>query len=107
MVEVNVLEMKPGQDLNILVAKHIMGHDVIRDSVMGNMERFVDEGGDSVWGSPLPYSEDMAIAQKVVVEMLARGYSDAETWEDYGEGKYTPAEAICKRALMAVLTGCN
>ena len=107
MVEKEILEMRPGAELNILVAKQIMGHEVVSDQMMGDMERFLDKEGESVWGTPLHYSEDPAIAQAVVVEMLSRGYEDAETWEDYGQGRYAPAEAICKRALMAVLSACN
>ncbi len=62
MVEKEILEMKPGAELNILVAKQIMGHDVVSDQMMGEMERFMDKEGESIWGTPLPYSEDLAIA---------------------------------------------
>jgi hypothetical protein len=104
MIKKKILEMKPGKDINASIGRYVMGHDVVADDLMGDMERYLDKEGNSVWGKLLPYSEDMATAQEVVVEMLRRGYSDAETWQDYGDGLYTPAEAICKRALIATLT---
>lgn len=107
MATPNILEMKPGAELNTLVAKRVMELDIVTDELMGEMVRLVDSQGDSVWGSVMPYSEDLDAAQKVVTEMLARGYSDAETWCDYGEGRYTAAEAICKRALIVLESSCQ
>lgn len=103
MKEKDILAMKPGAKLNAYVAKHVLKHDIIDDEFVGQTERLTDEDGNSVWSEVMPYSEDLSAAQTVVEEMIKRGYSEAPSWEDYGNGIYAPAEAICKRALLAVL----
>jgi len=103
VTEEQILKMKPGKELNMLVAKQVMGNEVVCDEIMGESERLIDESGDSVWSTPLLYSEDVLVAQEVVNQMAKRGYADAASWKDYGNGTYTPAEAICKQALLAVL----
>ncbi|MDD5093244.1 MAG: hypothetical protein PHV74_02550 [Dehalococcoidia bacterium] len=96
-----ILAMRPGRELNIVVAKIVMGHEVISDKLFNDMERFTDNEGDSVWGVLQHYSEDIAAATTVVTLMMERGYLDAGIWDRYGKGAFTPAEAICKRALLA------
>lgn len=95
-----VLTMNPGRELNILVAKYVMGNEVISDEMFEDMERLVDTNGDSVWANLQPYSEDLTAAQMVVTIMIESGHGDALSWQNFGNGKYTPAEAICKRALI-------
>lgn len=98
-----ILAMKPGRELNIIVAKYIFGHDVITDKSLGEMERLKDRDGCSVWSLLLGYSEDNEAAQDVVSAMMDKGYLEAAKWDQFGEGAYTPAEAICKRALLCIL----
>ena len=103
MTKEEILAMKSGMELNISVAKYVMGHDVVSDELMGQTERLLDDDGGSIWSTPLPYSEEISAALTVVAEMIKRGYRDAASWKDYGNGTYAPAEAICKRALLAML----
>jgi hypothetical protein len=122
MTKKEILAMKPGIDLNILVAERILGHAVKQDEIMGYMERITmpktQNGtscascatcggsaveGDSIWGLVEKYSEDISAAKVVIKKMLEIGYKDANSWADFGDGKYTEAEAICKAALVAVL----
>ena len=55
----SVMALNPGRELNILVAKHVMGHEVKTDAIMGEMERILDIEGDYVWASVYPYSEEL------------------------------------------------
>jgi hypothetical protein len=110
-----ILAMQPGNDLNMQVAQKIMGHVISKDDVLGYMERTLStksdkEGccsilkeGDSIWGPVQPYSEDVSVAELVVNSMMELGYKEATQWKDFGGGKYTGAEAICKMALLALL----
>lgn len=102
MTKDEILAMKPGCELNNAVAERVMGLEVICDAFMGDTVRCESEDGESIWSEVFPYSEDINTAQSVVNEMISRGYEDAAFWQDYGDGAYTPAEAICKRALLAV-----
>lgn len=96
-----VLALSPGRELDILVAKYVMGHEVVSDTIMGEVEGITDvEDGGTIWSSVQQYSEDMEAAQKVVDRMMEEGYLDALSWHTYGNGKYTYAEAICKRAFI-------
>lgn len=120
MTKEEIMAMKPGIELNMAVAERILGHAVKKDEIMGYMERmtfhksdqsdsastgtcYKPEEGDAVWSAVEPYSEDISAAKIVIDKMLAIGYKDAKTWPDFGGGKYTEAEAICKAALLAVL----
>jgi len=98
-----ILEMKPGRELNIIVAKYVLGHEVITDKSLGELERLKDRDGSSVWSTLLGYSEDNKAAQDVVCAMMDKGYLDAPKWDQFGDGAYTPAEAICKQALLRIL----
>ena len=98
-----ILAMNPGRELNFIVAKYVLGRDVVTDKHMGEIERLTDKNSGSVWSYPLCYSEDIEAAQDVVCEMMNRGYLDAPNWDRFGDGAYTPAEAICKRALLCIL----
>jgi len=103
MTKEEVLTMKPGRELNIAVAEVVMKHKVVVDEIFGDMERPIDGNDNSVWDTLPLYSEDMSAAQLVVERMIRLGHSDAVSWEHYGNGIYTQAEAICKRALLVVL----
>jgi hypothetical protein len=105
MTEEEILAMRPGVELNKLVAEKIMGHKVIKDAIMGYTERLVSGDGSSVWSDLDSYSEDESKAMLVAERMLEKGYEDAKYWADFGDGKYTEAEAICKAALLAVRSG--
>ena len=97
-----ILAMQPGRELNIIVAKYVLGHEVVTDKALGELERLESDDG-SIWDIPLCYSEDNEAAQKVVCAMMDRGYLDAPKWDQFGDGAYTPAEAICKQALLCIL----
>ena len=97
-----ILAMKPGRELNIVVAKFVLGHEVVADKSLGELERLEHSDG-SVWSIPLCYSEDHEAAQNVVSAMMDKGYLDAPKWDQFGDGAYTPAEAICKQALLRIL----
>ena len=100
-----VLDLSPGRELNILVGKYVMGHKVITDATMGEMEGIEDVEGKTIWCLVERYSEDVETAQEVVEKMIQEGYLDALSWHTYGNGKYTPAEAICKRAFIKKVLG--
>lgn len=100
MTKDKILTMKPGRELNMLVAREIMGHEVVSDEVMGDTERFVDASGDSIWAELTPYSEDVEIVESVINRAIKLGFADAGTWWDFGSGRYQPAEAVCKKALL-------
>lgn len=98
-----VLTMTPGEGLNLLIAEKIMGHVTTRDDLMGLMERMIDPAdGGSVWVPLTAYCEDTDSAEAVVERMLGKGHSDAIYWSEFGGGRYTEAEAICKAALLAI-----
>ena len=103
MTEEEILAMKPGRELNLKVAKKVMRHEVITDEIFGDMERYTDKDGSSIYGALQPYSEDISTAQLVVKLMIDLGHGDAIFWEHYGNGIYTQAEAICKVALLTIL----
>ena len=120
MTKEEILAMKPGVELNIAVAERILGHATKKDDILGYMERtsfhktnescsscgdscLSPREGDSIWSPVERYSEDIAAAKIVIDKMLQIGYEDANTWADFGNGKCTEAEAICKAALLAVL----
>ncbi len=104
MAEDKILNMKPGRELNLMVAKEVMGHEVAVDEVMGDTERFLDSEGDSIWSELTPYSEDVAAAEAVINKAVKLGFKDVKTWWDFGSGSYQPAEAVCKKALLEIMT---
>jgi hypothetical protein len=103
MTKEEILAMKPGRELNIAVAEVVMKHKVIVDKIFGDMERPISEDSSSAWDILPLYSEDMSAARLVVERMITIGHTDAVFWEHYGNGVYTQAESICKRALLVVL----
>jgi hypothetical protein len=105
MTEEEILTMRPGSELNKMVAEKIMGHKVIKDAILGYTERLVSADGSSIWSDLEPYSEDVSKAKLLAERMIEKGYEDAIYWADFGDGKYTEAEAICKAALLAVRRG--
>jgi hypothetical protein len=103
MTEKEILEMNPGIDLNIMVAKEVMGHRIVKDETFGYMERFKSRRDkSSVFGMVAAYSEDPAIAKQVIEKMVEKGYKEATCWADFGNGAYSEAEAISKAALCAI-----
>lgn len=102
MTKDKILEMKPGRELNIMVAKEVMGHEVAVDENIGDTERFIDESGDSIWSDLTPYSEDVGAAEAVVNRAVELGFSNAGTWWDFGSGSYQRAEAVCKKAVLEI-----
>ena len=103
MTNEETLSMQPGNELNIKVAETIMGNIIADDATFGCMERFTDPtDGSSTWDPITPYSEDISSAGLVVDRMIELGYQDAIYWAEFGKGKYTEAEAICKAALLAI-----
>ena len=105
MTREEILAMKPGQELTVKVATELMGDVVVEDEIMGCVVRLTDEDGNIVWGQLQPYSEDVSAVELVVDKMIELGYDDAVNWGDFGGGKYTEAEAICKAALLAISEG--
>jgi len=104
MTKEEILAMQPGCELNIKVAKEIIGHEVVEDKTLGYVERFTcKDDNSSVWDTLHNYSEDMAAAELVVNKMVQLGHYDAIYWADFGGGAYTEPEAICKRSLIALL----
>ena len=103
MTKEEILAMKSGGELNKKVAEGVMGHEIIVDEIFGEMERRNAEDGGSLYGPLKPYSEDISVAQLVADRMIILGHIEALSWGQYGGGIYTPAEAICKAALLAVL----
>jgi hypothetical protein len=91
--------MSPGEDLNILVAREVMGAQVIRDDIYGLLEMGVSEKGETVYVPLRAYSEDLPAAKRVITKMIEMNYEDETAyWEDEDR-----AEIICKAALRAVL----
>ena len=105
MTEDKILKMAPGREMNIIVAKEVMGHEVACDEFVGDTERFLDGDGNSVWSNLTAYSEDVSAAQAVINKAVEMGVSDAGTWWDFGAGQYRPAEAVCKKALIEKAKG--
>jgi hypothetical protein len=104
MTREEILAMQPGADLNAEVAEKIMGHITNKDEIFGYTERLVDpKDGNSIWSPVQLYSEDIGVIKLVVEKMIELGYEDAVNWANFGDGKYTKPEAICKAALLAVL----
>lgn len=103
MSDEDTLSIQPGTELNMQVAEKIMGNMTTEDQTFGYMERFTDPiDGNSIWAPINPYSEDIDSAGLVVDRMIELGYQDAIYWAEFGNGKYTKAEAICKAALLAI-----
>ena len=102
MSKAEIRAMKPGPELNRKVAEEVMDHIVVEDPTFDYMERFVIDG-KSFWGNVQPYSEDMTAVRSVIQRMIELGYRDVTSWEDFGEGRYTRPEAICKKALLEML----
>ena len=102
MTKEEILAMEPGRELDMVVAKYVMDCNVVEDPALGDMQRHVVDNS-SVWDTLPLYSEDMFATLSVAERMTQLGYEDAYSWDQYGGGIYTRAEAICKRALLIVL----
>lgn len=106
MTKEEILAMEAGKELNAKVAEEVMGHQVILDEIFGNMERYTDRAGTSIYGPLQPYSDDMSAARQVLERIQALGLeiypggNGSEEFEDTSE--FTPEE-ICKAALLAIL----
>lgn len=103
MTQEEILAMRPGRELDSKVAREIVGHVVVRDEFLGDLEGLPDDDGSYVWDELRPYSEDLEAADVVVDAMIRLGFEDAVCWADFGDGAFTEPEAICKAALLAKL----
>ncbi len=103
MTQEEILAMKPGRELNWKVAQEIIGHVVVCDEKLGDLEGLLDGDGTYIWDELQPYSEELESADLVVDTMIRLGFEDAVCWADFGDGAYTEPEAICKAALLAKL----
>ena len=103
MTRAEILAMRPGRELNIKVAEVIIGHEVLWDETFGDMERYIDNDGRSVYSPLLAYSEDISAAQLIIEIMTDSGHGDAICWDNYRNRVYTLSEAICKVALLLIL----
>ena len=106
MTKEEILSMKSGIELNMKVAEKIMGYQVILDKTFGDMERYTDSEGNSVYRPLQNYSEDMLAARQVLERIKALNLEVNPVGNGSGELKDTSEltpEAICKAALIAVL----
>ena len=120
MTKEEILAMKAGRDLNIIIAEDAMGCKFAQDELFGDMQRCIDSQGNSVWGPLEPYSEDRSIAQQIIDKLKdnynARvefnhhtgnwevEFTELETVLSFGTVSALDApEAICKAALLAIL----
>jgi hypothetical protein len=91
--------MQPGRELNILVAKEVMGTKVVTDEIFGLMEMIITDMGENVYITLRAYSEDLSSAQRVIARMIELDFQDETA---YWQAEDRP-EIICKAALRAVL----
>jgi len=103
MTEQEIMLMKPGIELNKAVAREVMGNLVIKDEILGNMERFIDINGGFVWGALQPYSEDSSLTEIIIDKLSEQGHEDIKDLINSENGEFTDAEAICKAALLVAL----
>jgi hypothetical protein len=92
-------QMQPGEELNILVAREVMGTKVVLDDTFGLMEMVITNKGENVYVTLRAYSEDLSSAQRIIARMIEMGYDDETA---YWQSEDRP-EIICKAALRAVL----
>jgi hypothetical protein len=85
------------------VAREIMGHLVVKDAILGSMERFADIDGGFVWGALQAYSEDISLAESIIDKLSEQVHQDIKHLVNSENGEYTEAEAICKAALLVAL----
>jgi len=121
MTRDEVLAMKPGRELDALVAEKVMGW-AYGHPCPGGMDclHWVDEKGNVCGYKPPQYSTDNATALVVAIHLQKQGYVvciELLPYEKTSVGVYeadpanqiayakaqTPAEAICKAALLAVM----
>jgi len=108
MTRDEILSMKPGRELDALVAEKVMG------------QRFRSEWHKLHNDTIACYSTDIAAALEVAIHLQKQGYYvciELKACEETSVGVYeenpveqiayakaqTPAEAICKAALLAVM----
>lgn len=97
-----ILAIAPGKALDLQVAQCVIGHAVVEDPILGTVERYTDADGSAVWSPLEPYSQDPKAAELVVDHMVAKGFENAIYWADFGDGRFTEPEAICKAALLTL-----
>jgi hypothetical protein len=91
--------LQPGEELNILVAREVMGTKVVLDDTFGLMEMVISDKGENVYGILRAYSEELSSARRVIARMIELDYDDETA---YWQEEERP-EIICKAALRAVL----
>lgn len=107
-----VLALRPGNNLDLIVAIEVMGHEA------GEFKDGWIKLGPKFEGCPKRYSSDMSAVWEVVSAMSKKKWNfvastEGEDWEAtfYWDANRTgfeangirAAEAICKAALLAVL----
>ena len=107
--------MKPGREMDALVAERVMGWRVMAEYEPGVIKCLVDGNQCEVNPPEFPrYSTDIAAAWEVVMELLHRGFSTAIESEDRGahwfrisggeapEGPcYLPNGEVCCSSLVS------
>lgn len=98
MTKEEVLSMKEGRELDILVSEIVMGNRVIIDEVFGDMEVHMNKKIGIVYG-PLPnYSQDLSSSILVADRMLDLGYEKAAYWKNDDR-----PSVICKASVLEVI----
>lgn len=92
-------QLQPGEELNILVAREVMGTKVVLDDTFGLMEMVITDKGENVYVTLRAYSEELSSARRVISRMIEMDYDDETA---YWQGEERP-EIICKAALRTVL----
>ena len=128
MTRDEILNMKPGRELDALVAEKVMGYRVYTQSYPSIVEEKTVEveyieyqlENETIRGILPHYSTDNAAALEVAIHLQKQGYYvciDLKACEETSVGVYeenpaeqiayakaqTPAEAISKAALLAVM----
>lgn len=84
--------MQPGRELNILVAKEVMGTKVVPDEIFGLMEMIITDKGENVYITLRAYSEELSSAQLVLARMIELDFHDETA---YWQAEDRP-EIICR-----------
>jgi hypothetical protein len=98
MTRDEILAMKAGRNLNIMISEEIMGTKVVHDEIFGDVEIRNTDQGEPFYGPLIPYSEDLSSAQLVILRMANLGFPEVDLWEDEKR-----PEVICRAALLALL----
>lgn len=98
MNDSQIEHMPPGNELNALVAKEIMGIKVVKDAIFGLMEMHLSDKGEHVYSILQNYSGDLTAARQVISKMVTLGF---KTEAAYWKADDRP-DIICKAALRSL-----